>query len=93
MLRHRSTCSLTSRSRTHLVEGKTVRLACEPARARVDKYGRLLAYLYLEPGGLFVNREIVAKGFGHAYTEYPFQSLADVTPGHGHPSRGVSGPE
>jgi micrococcal nuclease len=52
-----------------LVEGKRVRLAYEPAGARVDKYGRLLAYLYLEPGGLFVNREIVAKGFGHAYTD------------------------
>jgi hypothetical protein len=43
----------------------------------VDKYGRLLAYLYLEPGGLFVNREIVAKGFGHAYTQYPFQFMDD----------------
>jgi hypothetical protein len=52
-----------------------VRLAYEPAGARADKYGRLLAYLYLEPGGLFVNREIVARGFGHAYTEYPFQFM------------------
>jgi micrococcal nuclease len=55
-----------------LVEGKRVRLAYEPAGARVDRYGRTLAYLYLEPGGLFVNREIIAKGFGHAYTTYPF---------------------
>jgi micrococcal nuclease len=60
-----------------LLEGKRVRLAYEPAGARVDKYGRLLAYLYLEPGGLFVNREIVAKGFGHAYTKYPFAFLDD----------------
>jgi micrococcal nuclease len=60
-----------------LIEGKTVRLAYEPAGARVDKYGRLLAYLYLEPGGLFVNREIVAKVFGHAYTAYPFAYLED----------------
>jgi micrococcal nuclease len=60
-----------------LVEGKRVRLAYEPAGARVDKYGRTLAYLYLEPGGLFVNREIVAKGFGHAYTAYPFAYLDD----------------
>lgn len=36
-----------------------------------------LAYLYLEPGGLFVNREVVAKGFGHAYLEYPFQFMDD----------------
>jgi endonuclease YncB( thermonuclease family) len=60
-----------------LVEGKRVRLAYEPAGARVDKYGRTLAYLYLEPGGVFVNREIVAKGFGHAYTAYPFQYIDD----------------
>jgi micrococcal nuclease len=60
-----------------LVDGKRVRLAYEPAGVRVDKYGRLLAYLYLEPGGLFVNREIVAKGFGHAYTAYPFAYLED----------------
>jgi hypothetical protein len=45
--------------------------------ARIDRYGRTLAYLYLEPGGLFVNREIVAKGFGHAYTNYPFAYLDD----------------
>jgi hypothetical protein len=43
----------------------------------VDKYGRTLAYLYLEPGGVFVNREIVAKGFGHAYTVYPFRYMDD----------------
>jgi micrococcal nuclease len=60
-----------------LVEGKRGRLAYEPAGARVDKYGRTLAYFYLEPGSLFVNREIIAKGFGHAYTAYPFQYMAD----------------
>jgi hypothetical protein len=45
-----------------LVEGKRVRLAYEPAGARLDKYGRKPAYPYLEPGGLLVNREIVAQG-------------------------------
>jgi endonuclease YncB( thermonuclease family) len=34
-----------------LVEGKRVRLAYEPAGARIDRYGRTLAYLYPEPGG------------------------------------------
>jgi micrococcal nuclease len=29
-----------------LVEGKTVRLAYEPAGARMDEYGRVLVYLY-----------------------------------------------
>jgi micrococcal nuclease len=60
-----------------LVEGKHVRLAYEPAGARVDRYNRTLAYLYLEPGGLFVNREIVAKGYAFAYVQYPFQYMAD----------------
>jgi endonuclease YncB( thermonuclease family) len=36
-----------------------------------------VAYLYLKPGGLFVNREIVAKGFGFAYTDDPFQHMED----------------
>jgi micrococcal nuclease len=60
-----------------LVEGKRVRLTYEPAGARIDRYGRTLAYLYLEPGGLFVNREIVAKGFGFAYVKYPFGYMED----------------
>jgi micrococcal nuclease len=42
-----------------LVEGKTVRMSFDPSGAGTDRYGRLLAYRYLEPGGLFVNREIV----------------------------------
>ena len=41
----------------------------------MDKYGRLLAYLYRVPGGLFVNLEIVRQGYGHAYTEYPFEYM------------------
>src|SRR6516162_9718244 len=75
----RSSGSLASlpRSCVKLVKGKPVRLAYEPAGARVDKYNRVLAYLYLEPGGLLVNREIIAKGFGHAYTVYPFGFMED----------------
>ena len=30
-----------------------------------------------EPDGLFVNREIVAKGYGFAYVKYPFQFMDD----------------
>lgn len=39
---------------------------------RVDKYGRLLAYVYLLDG-TFVNAEIIRQGYGHAYTKYPFR--------------------
>jgi micrococcal nuclease len=60
-----------------LIGGKLVRVAYEPGSSHQDKYGRTLAYLYLEPGGLFVNREIIARGYGHAYTKYPFTFLED----------------
>lgn len=39
---------------------------------RVDKYGRLLAYVSLLDG-TFVNAEIIRQGYGHAYTKYPFR--------------------
>jgi len=40
-----------------------------------DRYGRLLAYVYRASDGLFVNREIVRQGYGHAYTRFPFKFL------------------
>ena len=39
---------------------------------RMDAYGRLLAYLYRAPDGLFVNLEIVRQRYGHAYTQFPY---------------------
>jgi hypothetical protein len=45
----------------------------EYGQERTDKYGRLLAYLYRAPDGLFVNLEIVRQGYGKAYTRYPFK--------------------
>jgi micrococcal nuclease len=58
-----------------LIGGKSVRLVHDPGSAHRDRYGRTLGYLYLEPGGLFVNREIVARGYEHAYTKYPFRFM------------------
>jgi len=60
-----------------LIEGRDVRVTYEDGPSRLDRYGRTLAYLHLEPGGLFVNREIIAKGYGHAYTKYPFKYMDD----------------
>ena len=40
---------------------------------RTEKYGRLLAYLYRAPDGLFVNLEIVRQGYGKVYTVFPFK--------------------
>jgi micrococcal nuclease len=56
-----------------LAEGKRVRLAYD--QQLTDRYGRTLAYVYLEDG-TFLNAEIIRQGFGHAYTRFPF-SYAD----------------
>ena len=55
-----------------LVDGKRVRL--EYDWERTDRYGRTLAYVYL-PDGTFVNAEIIRRGYGHAYTRFPFKYL------------------
>ena len=55
-----------------LVEGKNVRL--EYDQEQKDKYGRTLAYIYLEDG-TFVNAEIIKQGIGFAYIKYPFKYL------------------
>ncbi len=41
-----------------------------------DKYGRLLAYVYLADG-TFLNAEIIRQGYGFAYTKYPFKYLEE----------------
>ncbi len=58
----------------NLLTGEKVWLEYETGN-REDRYGRLLAYLYRQPDGLFVNLEIVRQGYGHAYTQYPFQHM------------------
>lgn len=58
----------------NLVEGKRVRLEFD--QDRVDKYGRTLAYVYLEDGTL-LNAEIIKQGYGFAYTIFPFKYLEE----------------
>lgn len=55
-----------------LAEGKIVRLEFDWQRA--DRYGRTLAYVYL-PDGTLLNAEIIQRGYGFAYTKYPFKLL------------------
>ena len=57
-----------------MVESNKVRL--EYDQEKRDKYGRLLAYVYLEDGS-FLNAEIVKQGYGFAYTKFPFKYLDD----------------
>jgi micrococcal nuclease len=55
-----------------LLQGQRVRL--EYDREPTDRYGRTLAYVHLADG-TFVNAEIIRRGYGHAYTRFPFRHL------------------
>lgn len=55
-----------------LLLGKQVRL--EYDQDTRDRYQRLLAYVYL-PDGTSANEQIVASGFGYAYTQFPFKYM------------------
>jgi micrococcal nuclease len=56
-----------------LAQGKAVEVECDPSGDRLDRYGRELVYLRIE--GRDVDREIIRKGFGHAYVKYPFARM------------------
>ena len=58
-----------------LVESKKIRLEFDVERH--DKYGRLLAYVYLEDG-TFVNGELVRQGYAHTLTIPPNVKYADL---------------
>lgn len=58
----------------NLLKGESVYLRFDSNRT--DKYGRLLAYLYRAPDGLFVNLEVIRQGYGKVYTTFPFKHKA-----------------
>jgi len=55
-----------------MAAGKRVRLEYDGQKR--DRYGRLLAYVYLQDG-TFLNAEIVKQGYGFAYTRFPFKYM------------------
>ena len=57
-----------------LVEGKRVRLEFDVQKR--DRYGRLLAYVYVD--SLFVNAELVKRGYAYAYTYPPNVKYAEL---------------
>lgn len=57
-----------------MVDGKEARLEFE--RQKRDRYGRLLAYVYLLDG-TFLNAEIIKQGYGFAYTRFPFRYMEE----------------
>jgi micrococcal nuclease len=56
-----------------LATGKRVRLEFD--HDRTDRYGRTLAYVYLQPENLLLNAEIIREGYGFAYTQFPFRMM------------------
>jgi micrococcal nuclease len=52
-----------------LVAGRSVRLVGDVERR--DRYGRLLAYVYREPDGAFVNAQLVREGYARTLSISP----------------------
>ena len=62
-----------------MVERKSVRLVFDEsnrARNHKDRYGRTLAYVYFDDGTM-LNAEIIRRGYGHAYTRFPFRHVVE----------------
>jgi micrococcal nuclease len=60
---------------TEAIAEKTIRLVFEKWNP-IDKYGRLLAYVYREDG-YFLNRELVAAGYAHVEVRWPFEHMEE----------------
>jgi micrococcal nuclease len=58
-----------------LAEGKRVKLEFDVEKQ--DRYGRLLAYVYL-PDGKMLNAELLAEGYAQVYTFPPNVKYVDV---------------
>ncbi len=50
-----------------LLTGQSVRIEEDASQGVRDKYGRLLAYVFLQDGTNF-NKRMIAEGYGHEYT-------------------------
>lgn len=61
------------------VEGKTIRLVLDKVNAKrrhKDRYGRTLAYAYLDDGRM-LNRKLIRQGYAYAYTRFRFGHLVE----------------
>lgn len=65
-----------------LMAGTSVRIETDPSQGTYDKYGRLLAYVYvpanIRPEGILVNEYLIAEGYAHEYTyniPYKYQAV------------------
>ena len=56
-----------------LLNDKTVKIETDPSQDMRDKYGRLLAYIFLEDG-TNINKKLIEEGYAYEYThERPYQ--------------------
>jgi micrococcal nuclease len=57
-----------------LLIGKSVELTADPTQDDIDKYGRLLRYVYMEDA-TFVNHKLILEGYAYEYTyDVPYES-------------------
>lgn len=62
-----------SRQLTQMVANQFVRMEDDPTQDNVDRYGRLLRYVYLLDG-TFINKEMIVHGYAYEYTyQQPYQ--------------------
>ncbi len=60
-----------------ILAGSSVRLETDPSQGELDKYGRLLAYAFLE-NRMNVAEYMIVEGYGHEYTyNLPYKYQAD----------------
>jgi micrococcal nuclease len=57
----------SNKAKALLTPGLMVGVAGDPSQDAYDKYGRLLAYVYLPDGSLF-NEYMIAEGYAYEYT-------------------------
>jgi micrococcal nuclease len=62
---------------TSIMKGETVKLETDDSQDKYDKYGRLLAYVYLLDNQM-ANRKLVAEGYAYEYTyDAPYKYQED----------------
>lgn len=75
--------ALASDYAARLVLNQVIELEYDPANAarlHRDRYGRLLAYVWVVRDGrreVMINRQLILDGYANAYTQYPFRYLEE----------------
>jgi micrococcal nuclease len=66
-----------SKKAKELLTGRKIRIEQDPTQGKLDKYGRLLAYVYRDDG-LFYNEYMIKQGYAHEYTyNIPYKYQAE----------------